>query len=136
MNSIGESPSEDLRLMAVLAHPDDESLGIGGTLARCAGEGVRTFVVTATRGERGRNGESRDSSPAQLGALRETELLKACTALGVSDVRLLGYPDGALDQVDPQDAIAKIAAEIKRISPHVVLTFGPEGAYGHPDHIA
>ena len=136
MNRAGESASEDLRLMAVLAHPDDESLGIGGTLARYAGEGVEIFLVTATRGEHGRRGESRDGSPAQLGALREAELLEASRVLGVSEVRLLDYPDGALDQVDPCVAAAKIAAHMKRIRPHVVLTFGPEGAYGHPDHIA
>lgn len=122
--------------MAVLAHPDDESLGIGGTLARYAGEGVRTFLVTATRGERGRHGESRAGSPAQLGALREAELMAASRVLGVSEVRVLDYPDGALDQVDPREAAAGIAAHIMRVKPHVVLTFGPEGAYGHPDHIA
>src|SRR5262245_34830508 len=130
------SASEDLRLMAVVAHPDDESLGMGGTLARYADEGAQILVLTATRGERGRNGESRDTAPAQLGALREAELRKACGVLGVSEVRLLGYPDGALDQVDPLEAVPSIAAHIRRFKPHVVLTFGPEGAYGHPDHIA
>jgi LmbE family N-acetylglucosaminyl deacetylase len=136
MNRAGESAFEDLRLMAVLAHPDDESLGTGGTLARYAGEGVRTYLITATRGERGRNGESRSSSPAQLGALREAELREAAKVLGVSEVHLLDYPDGALDQVDPREAAARIAAHIRRGRPHVVITFGPEGAYGHPDHIA
>jgi LmbE family N-acetylglucosaminyl deacetylase len=122
--------------MAVLAHPDDESLAIGGTLARYAGEGVGTFLVTATRGERGRNGESRDTSPAQLGAVREAELLAASRVLGVSEVHFLDYPDGALDQADPREAVARIAAHIQRVRPHIVLTFGPDGAYGHPDHIA
>jgi len=128
--------SDDLRLMAVLAHPDDESLGIGGTLARYAEEGVRTFLVTATRGERGRNGESRDSVPAQLGALRAAELWNACRVLGVSDLRFLDYPDAALDRVDSTKATAKIAGHIRHVRPHVVVTFGPEGGYGHPDHIA
>jgi LmbE family N-acetylglucosaminyl deacetylase len=122
--------------MAVLAHPDDESLGMGGTLAQYSSEGVETFLVTATRGEAGRNGGSRPDSPAQLGALREAELLAASRVLGISEVRLLDYPDGALDQVDPREAIARIAAQIRRIKPHVVVTFGPDGAYGHPDHIA
>jgi LmbE family N-acetylglucosaminyl deacetylase len=122
--------------MAVVAHPDDESLGCGGTLAYYASEGVRTFVVTATRGERGRNGESRDCPPERLGALREAELRKACVVLGVSDVQVLGYPDGALDREDAREAISNIAAHIRRVRPHVVLTFGPDGAYGHPDHIA
>ncbi len=122
--------------MAVVAHPDDESLGMGGTLARYAREGVKTFLVTATRGERGRHGASRSSSPEHLGALREAELLAAAKVLGVTEVHLLGYPDGALDQVDPREVIARIASLLRRIRPHVVLTFGPEGAYGHPDHIA
>jgi LmbE family N-acetylglucosaminyl deacetylase len=136
MNSARANPPGELRLMAVLAHPDDESLGVGGTLARYAGEGVRTFLVTATRGERGRNGESRDTPPAQLGALREAELLAASRALGVSEVRVLDYSDGDLDRAEPREAIARIAAQIRRVKPHVVLTFGPDGAYGHPDHIA
>ena len=122
--------------MAVLAHPDDESLGVGGTLARYAAEGARVSLVTATRGERGRNGASQSNSPTELAALRETELREASHVLGVSEVRLLDYPDGALDQVDTLEAVAKIAGHIRRIRPHVVLTFGPEGAYGHPDHIA
>lgn len=130
------SEGEALRLMAVLAHPDDESLGMGGTLARYASEGAETFVLTATRGERGRNGTVAGSSPSELGALREAELTAACRTLGVSEVCLLGYPDGALDQVDPREAATRIGRHIRRIRPHVVLTFGPEGAYGHPDHIA
>jgi LmbE family N-acetylglucosaminyl deacetylase len=56
--------------------------------------------------------------------------------LGISEVRCLGYPDGALDQVDPCEAAAAIATHIRRFRPHVILTFGPDGAYGHPDHIA
>jgi LmbE family N-acetylglucosaminyl deacetylase len=130
------SSSEALRLLAVLAHPDDESLGIGGTLARYASEGVETFLVTATRGERGRSGGTTAVSPAQLGALREAELMAAATTLGISEVQFLDYADGALDQADPREAVERIAGHIRRIKPHVVLTFGPDGAYGHPDHIA
>ena len=136
MHRAGPSTSAHLRLLAVLAHPDDESLGVGGTLARYAREGAEVFLLTATRGERGRNGESRQTSPAELAALREAELLAAARVLELSEVRLLDYPDGGLDRVDPGAAIATIAGHIRRIRPHVVLTFGPEGAYGHPDHIA
>jgi LmbE family N-acetylglucosaminyl deacetylase len=122
--------------MAVLAHPDDESLGMGGTLARYARQGVQTHLVTATRGERGRNGESRDTPPDELAAMREAELRDAARELGIRDVRFLDYPDGALDCVDAREAAARIAAHIDRVRPHVVLTCGPEGGYGHPDHIA
>ena len=127
---------DQLRLMAVLAHPDDESLGFGGALARYASEGVETVLITATRGENGRDGASRSSSPRQLGQKREAELLAACTALSISQVHILDYIDGALDRADPAEAIEKIASHIRRFRPHVVVTFGPDGAYGHPDHIA
>lgn len=124
------------RLMCVLAHPDDESLGTGGTLARYAAEGVETYVVTATRGERGRSGTSEPLTPEAVGRLREAELRAAARELGVREVCLLGYRDAELDQADAAEAIDRIAAQIERVQPHVVLTFGPDGAYGHPDHIA
>lgn len=129
------------RVMAVLAHPDDESLGVGGTLAKYAAEGVETFVVTATRGDAGRYGNHRPGEvghpgrPA-LAAIRERELRAAASVLGVTDVAVLDYPDGQLDRADPQDAIEAIAHHLRRVRPHVVMTFGPDGAYGHPDHIA
>jgi LmbE family N-acetylglucosaminyl deacetylase len=123
--------------MCVLAHPDDESLGTGGTLAKYAGEGVETFVVTATRGERGRFGDGGERpAPEVVGATREAELRAAATELGVREVVVLGFPDGALDSVDSAVAQLAIAVQLRRIRPHVVITFGSEGAYGHPDHIA
>jgi LmbE family N-acetylglucosaminyl deacetylase len=129
-------PSE-LRLMCVLAHPDDESLGTGGTLAKCAAEGIATYLVTATRGERGRFGDSTESpGPDIVGRAREAELLAAAKELGLREVSFLDYPDGALDAVDPAEAIGKIAGHLRRVKPQVVITFGPDGAYGHPDHIA
>jgi LmbE family N-acetylglucosaminyl deacetylase len=126
-----------LRLMCVLAHPDDESLGTGGALARCAAEDVATYVVTATRGERGRFGDGGESpGPQVVGETREAELRAAARELGVREVSVLDYPDGAVDRVDPAEATARIAGHLRRVRPHVVLTFGPEGAYGHPDHVA
>lgn len=129
--------SEQLRLLCVLAHPDDESLGFGGTLAKYAREGIEIYLVTATRGERGRFG-SRIEFPgfAAVGRMREAELLAAGKELGLREVRFLDYMDGELDQAKPAEIIAKIVAELRRVRPHIVLTFGPEGAYGHPDHIA
>ncbi len=126
-----------LRLMCVLAHPDDESLATGGVLAKCAGEGVATHLVTATRGERGRFYDSGQSpGPEIVGRTREAELLAAARELGIEDVTILGYPDGALDRVDAAEATARIAGHLRRVRPQVVITFGPDGAYGHPDHIA
>lgn len=126
-----------LKMMCVLAHPDDESLGTGGTLAKYAGEGIETYLVTATRGERGRFGEGGPKPPPEvIGRAREAELREAARVLGVREVNLLDYGDGCLDQVNVTEAVSRIAGHIRRVKPHVVVTFGPEGAYGHPDHIA
>jgi LmbE family N-acetylglucosaminyl deacetylase len=98
---------------------------------------VETYLLTATRGERGRFGDSTASpDPDIVGRTREAELRAAANALGVAEVRLLDYPDGALDSVNPAEAIERIAGHLRRVKPHVVITFGPEGAYGHTDHIA
>lgn len=131
------STSGALRLMAVLAHPDDESLGVGGTLAHYAASGVETCVVTATRGERGRfHDNANRPDDEQVGRVRERELRAAARDLGVRDVALLGYRDGELDRADVREAVGRIVEHLRRVRPHVVLTFGPDGAYGHPDHIA
>src|SRR6478609_824308 len=126
-----------LKLLAVLAHPDDESLGFGGTFAKYAAEGMETYLVTATRGERGRFGPRGErGDPAEVGRLREAELRAAAAVLGIREVSVLGFPDGAVDKEPAAAAIRAIVTHIRRIQPDVVVTFGPEGAYGHPDHIA
>ena len=128
---------EPLRLMCVLAHPDDESLGTGGTLAKYAAEGVETYLVVATRGERGWTGEPRaNPGLATLGRIRAAELRAAARVLGIRRVDFLDYVDGDLDRAEPAAVIGKIAAYLRAVRPQVVVTFGPEGAYGHPDHIA
>lgn len=72
----------------------------------------------------------------ELGKMREVELLNAAKALGIREVEFLNYIDGDLDQADPAEATARIVEHIKRVRPDVVITFDPNGAYGHPDHIA
>ena len=131
----------ELRLLVVLAHPDDETLATGGLLARCAAEGVPTYLVTATHGQSGRYHDLRPGEPGHpglegLAAIRERELFAATKVLGVREVNLLGYVDGRLDQADPVEVIDRIAAHVRRIRPHVVVTFAQDGGYGHPDHIA
>lgn len=129
-----------LRLLAVLAHPDDESLGLGGVLARYAAEGVETYLVTATRGEGGRFHEHREGpghpGRARLGEIREAELRAAADVLGIREVAILGYPDGHLDEADSREILETLVHHLRRVRPHVVLTFSPDGSYGHPDHIA
>jgi LmbE family N-acetylglucosaminyl deacetylase len=129
------------RLLAVLAHPDDETLGFGGTLAKYAAEGVEVSLVTATRGEMGRytthaRGSPQHPGPEALGRIREAEVRAAAKILGIGDLTFLDYRDQALDQAEPREVIARIVFHLRRLRPDVVLTFGPEGAYGHPDHIA
>ena len=129
--------AEKLKLMAVLAHPDDESLGNGGMLAKYAAEGIEIQLVVATRGERGWPGkESEYPGLEALGKLREAEVCAAAEVLGLLGVYFLDYLDGDLDAAHPAEAIAKIAGHLRRIKPDVVVTFGPFGGYGHPDHIA
>ncbi|MEP7115952.1 MAG: PIG-L family deacetylase [Acidobacteriota bacterium] len=128
-------------LLALLAHPDDESMGFGGTLAKYAAAGVEVVVLSATRGDAGRYCGHAPGQPAHPGAealavLREAELRAAATVLGVREVIVLDYLDQQVDRADPGEVIGVIAAHIRRLRPHVVVTFGPDGAYGHPDHVA
>lgn len=125
------------KLLCILAHPDDESLGLGGTLAKYAREEVDTYLLMATRGERGRYGKAKTSPGMEVVAeARTAELLAASKVLRIKEVSFLNYIDGDLDQVEASEIISKISLQIRRIKPQVIITFGPEGAYGHPDHIA
>lgn len=125
------------RLLLILAHPDDESLGFGGTIAKYANEGIQVFLITATRGQRGRVGTQQEKPPPeQVGKIREQELRAAAKILGIKETLFLDYMDGDLDKTNPDEIINALAIQIRRIRPQVVLTFGPDGVYGHPDHIA
>jgi LmbE family N-acetylglucosaminyl deacetylase len=137
----GNEPGTTPRLMAVLAHPDDESMGFGGALAKYASEGVEVFVLTATRGDRGRYqghplGDDAHPGAEALAEIRGAELRAAAAVLGVRELVLLDYHDQQLDDAEPGEVIAEIARHLRRIRPDVVVTFGPDGAYGHPDHVA
>jgi LmbE family N-acetylglucosaminyl deacetylase len=132
-----EAMSEKLRLMAIVAHPDDESMALGGTLVSCAAQGIETSVIMATRGERGWFGyPDVYPGPTALGQMREQELRMATRYLGVADLAFLDYVDGELSNVADHEATAKLVTHLRRFRPNVVVTFGPEGIYGHPDHIA
>ena len=106
-------------------------------MARYAAEEVETSLVCATRGERGWTGEpAANPGPRALGRLREAELVAAADALGVADLVLLDYVDADLPSAVPLEAVARLVAEVRRVRPDFVVTFGPDGAYGHPDHVA
>ena len=117
-------------LLAVFAHPDDESLACGGLLAWCAEFGARVSILCATRGEMGRG------SASDLSLVRTNELEAAARALGVSDVLVLDYEDGMLPWVEPARLEADIRDATVRSCADVVITFGEDGLYWHPDHIA
>lgn len=121
-----------LRLAAVLAHPDDESRLVGGTLARAAAAGAAVSLYCATRGEAG----DAHRSPADTAALREVELRAACAALGVEQLWLDTFPDGGLADVEPDTVTGRIVRFLRTTRAHAVITFGPDGRTGHPDHVA
>ena len=127
--------ASELRLMCVLAHPDDESLGTGGALAKCAAEGVATYLVTATRGERGRFGDSTESpGPEIVGKAREAELLAAAKELGLREVRFLDYRMAAR-QGRHGRSDRKIVGLFAGSNP-MCDYLRPGWRVWHPDHIA
>lgn len=129
--------TDSLRLLVVFAHPDDESMGMGGTLAKYAAEGVETYYVCATRGQKGWFGpEEQYPGPSMLGQIRTRELENAVRELGMKGLYFLDYVDGEVDQANHAEAIGKLVTHIRRMMPQVVVTFPPDGNYGHPDHIA
>lgn len=129
--------TDSLRLLAIFAHPDDESMGMGGTLAKYSAEGVETYLVCATRGERGWSGPAEQYPGVEaLGAIRTRELEAAAGILGLKGLFFLDYVDGDVDRAEPAEAIGKIVTHVRRIMPQVVVSFPPDGNYGHPDHIA
>ena len=123
-------------LLAIFAHPDDETFRCGGTLALLAQRGVRVQVLTATRGQAGSRGNPPLCAPEELPAVRENELRCACSVLGIQPPILLDYQDGQLAEADPEQLAAQILQIVKETRPQVMLTFGADGLSGHPDHIA
>ena len=134
------APAEPLdrlpaRLLGVWAHPDDEAYLSAGLMARLTDAGHRVTVVTATRGERGTDDPDRHGTAA-FAAFRERELRASLREVGVTDVRILGHADGDTHRLDPNGPVEAIAAVIRDVRPEVVITFGPDGITGHPDHQA
>jgi LmbE family N-acetylglucosaminyl deacetylase len=137
-----------LTLLAVLAHPDDETFGTGGTLAYYACKGVSVHLVCATRGEVGEMPADMMQGFASVGEVREHELRCAAQTLGLSGVYFLNYRDsgmpGSPDNSHPQaldaqpvsEVAARVVTYIRKLKPQVVITFDPIGGYRHPDHIA
>jgi LmbE family N-acetylglucosaminyl deacetylase len=132
---VDNGPGSARRLLGVFAHPDDEVFCAGGTMAEAAMEGAEVMIVSATRGERGQIRDPAAATRRTLGAVRERELRAAAAELGVQHVQVLTYPDGTL-QHHRSPLGAAIADIIHRFDPDTVITFGADGGYGHPDHVA
>lgn len=135
-------------LLAILAHPDDEVLATGGTLARYAAEGVHVALVVATRGEAGEIARPGTATPETLPQVREEEMRCSARTLGIEELIFLDYRDSGMDgspdnehpdafiNAPAHEVVEQLVNIIRRVRPHVVLTFEPYGGYGHPDHIA
>jgi LmbE family N-acetylglucosaminyl deacetylase len=123
-------------IVAVVAHPDDESLIAGGTLALAARAGLRAGVLSLTRGELGPIACPELSDREHLGEVRAAELQEAARALGLSWADCLPLPDGELPWADLDLVGGMVAERLAREHAQVVLTFGEDGLYGHPDHAA
>lgn len=124
------------RLLGIFAHPDDEVFCAGGTFARYAAEGAEVMVVSATRGDAGQIRDAAIATRRTLGAVRARELEESCRRLGVQRCVCLDYGDGTLRELDINILIEHITRIMRTFRPDVVITFGEDGAYGHPDHIA
>lgn len=120
------------RVLAVIAHPDDESFGLGAIIDHLVGAGARVEVLCLTRGEASTLG-----AHPELAAQRERELATACDALGVGAFELCDFPDGALAEQDPEVLAARIERSADAFDPDLIVTFDPlDGVTGHPDHRA
>lgn len=148
MTSVVASTGLRPAILAVLAHPDDESFGSGGTLARYSWMGAEVHLVCATGGEEGSFDPEHLEGYASITERRLAELECAARALGLTSLTMLGYRDSGMAgtpanehpealAAQPPDAVAaRVTHAIRRLRPHVVITFDPIGGYRHPDHIA
>ena len=130
------SNNRQLSLLAVYAHPDDESFVPGGTIAKYAHEGIEITLVCATRGEAGMAGDPPVCDRKSLGEFRTGELASSCQVLGINRLCCWDFADSKLNTYAHQDVERRIAEVIRLVKPQVVITFGPEGITGHPDHTA
>jgi LmbE family N-acetylglucosaminyl deacetylase len=122
-------------ILAVWAHPDDESFCAAGLLASAAANGQRVICLTFTKGEAGVQDESRWPAK-ELGKIRDKELADGLELLGIKDHHCLDYADGGCAEVSDAEGAAAVKAFIETHQPDTILTFGPDGLTGHPDHQA
>lgn len=135
------------KILAVLAHPDDETFGLGGTIAYYNQKGYETYYVCATRGEVGAADEEYMQGFKDTAEMRTDELMRAAKILGLKEVFFLGYRDSGMPDTEPnkhpnaqvnhpiEEVAGKVVKYIRELKPDIVITFDPIGGYKHPDHI-
>ena len=125
------------RIACVFAHPDDDTYGVGGSLALHTGPDLEVTVILTTSGEAGQIADPSLATRPTLGAVREDEDRRSWAALGLEpDLRFLRYPDGAVADVPREDLVAAYVEILLEVRPDVLVTFGPDGITGHADHVA
>lgn len=124
------------RILAIFAHPDDETFLAGGTLAKYAAAGCDVFLLCATHGEAGKRGDYIHLTQKEFAEVRQRELEAAARVLGIHPALFLECADRGLARDCWNAATEEIVRTMRRVKPHVVLTFGPEGLSGHVDHVA
>ena len=124
------------RILGLFAHPDDEVFCVGGTIARCGQAGAVTGIVSLTQGEAGQIRDAAAATRRTLGTVRVKELDESTSALGVDHVTCLDLGDGRLSTYPIDELAATVRTLIDDFAPDVVVTFGPDGGFGHPDHVA
>lgn len=122
------------RILFLMAHPDDETFGPGGTIAKYAREGAEVHLVAATRGDAGMLGDPPVTDREHLGEVRAAELEAAAEVLGAAKVHHLGFLDGKLAETPRESLIESAVEAVRRVRPHVLVGFGPDGVSRHPDH--
>ena len=146
-NSRETGKDRQYSVLCIFAHPDDEAFGSGGTLAGLVRKGHKVTTVCATNGDVGEISDPALATPENLWQVRQEEMRRAMTVMGVTDVRFLGYRDSGMDgtpdnenpaslsQAEPAKVETQISALLDELKPDIVFTHDPTGGYGHPDHL-
>jgi LmbE family N-acetylglucosaminyl deacetylase len=146
-NSTDDDSAHRVDLLWILAHPDDEAFGNSGVMTWARTQGLRCGLVCATRGEAGQISDPALADRESLGAVRETELWTAMSLVDLAALRILPFRDsgmaGTPENADPRSlnmasdasVLAYLTAHVRQLQPSMVMTFGPDGVYGHPDHV-
>jgi LmbE family N-acetylglucosaminyl deacetylase len=143
---LGAKSAKPRGLLAIFAHPDDESFGAGGTMALAAAAGNPVWVLCVTNGDQGGKPGEMEVDHSLDPDIRREELRCACREMGVAEPIFMGYrdsgmegwgaPEGSLSLADPAEVTDRMVEVIRRLRPATIVTFDPGGVYGHPDHVA